>query len=371
MATVSKVITLVLLVFLLTSCLGYKTPTPESKEELFEMSPSTTWIRGRGLPDEAIPYLSRITGARSLDFEGGQATKKLRVTDIGLAKLAKINLPVAHMLRIGYCTHITDVGLSSISQMDNIEVLSLRACYGITDTGMKHLAKMKNLKILDIRGCPQITNDSLLYLSKSQSLERLYLGRLSIDKYSDETEIVNGLNLKSGNKISNEGFKYLANSITLKCLYLCGFDPSQIDNRCLQYLSDMPNLEEIRFYATPFLDTNSMTLLAKFKNLKNLTVSAEKCPSFTDGSLKALSESQTIEELTIYVNNKITFDGISCLKNIGTLKTIVIGYIKGVSKSRVEKQLHEFHQILPLCSVVIMNEKHAYIYEYYPSTQKL
>lgn len=336
MAVVSKPITLVLLVFLLASCLGYKTPTPESKEELLEMSPSTTWIRGRGLPDEAIPYLSRITGAKCLDFAGGVASRKLRLTDSGLAKLANVDLPSAYWINIGFCTHITDTGLSSISQMDNIEILNLWACYGITDSGMKDLAKMDNLRELDIRGCPHITNDGLLYLSECKSLERLDLGRLPIDERTSEIEKVNGLNLKLGNQISNEGFKYLA-----------GFK----------------NLEEISFYETPFLDTNSMILLAKFKNLKKLTISAEKCPNFTDDSLKALSNSQTIEELTIYVNDKITFDGISCLKNIGTLKAIEVGYIKGVTKSRAKKQLHEFHQILPSCSILIMNEMHVYIYE--------
>lgn len=358
---------LVPLAFLLMSCCAsfYWPDAPKSISDVMNLDPTTTWIRGRALPDEAIPSLSRIKGARFLDFEGGQASCNLKLTDDGLAMLADVNLPDAIVLSICYCKHITDVGLASIAKMNNIEAVGLRACYGITDSGMKDLATMNNLSAIDIRGCPQITNDSLLYLSKGKSLERLELGRLPINEYTDEIEMVNGLNFDLGNQISNEGFKYLANSKSLKYLSLSKLSSYQIDNRCLQYLSEAPSLEEINFYEMPFLDTNSMALLAKFKNLKTLTISAEKCPNLTDDGLKALSESRTIEKLTIYINDKITFDGISCLKNIGTLKAIEIGYIKGVTKSLAKKQLHEFHQTLPLCSISIMNERYEYVYDEY------
>ena len=208
MAGACRAITLVLLVFLLTSCLGYKTPTPESKEEILKMDPATTWIRGRGLSDADIPSLSRMQNADFVDFCGGWAVEPQKVTDNGLETLANLGLPV-RVFHTGFNNHITDKGLESISKM-RLDTVILECCQGITDAGISSLMMPDTVRIIRVEGCPGITDESLRYMAQSRSLMEIRLGvACESPNYTIHSEKINGIDLSKENQITLEGLKML------------------------------------------------------------------------------------------------------------------------------------------------------------------
>jgi hypothetical protein len=305
-----------LLVVMLGSC-GYKTPVPNSSKELLEMDPSTTWIRGRDLSDEDILYLSRIKGAQYLDFCGGWGSGPLKMTDAGFENLKNVSC-----------------------QLENLKTLYICHADHITDRAVAQIAEMCYVKSLCIENCPLLTDDTLRYLSSARNIKYIGLDRCP--------------------GITNKGFECLSKNSLINDVHIENFSLAQLDNRCLQSLQKMPNLKTVSFIDTPFLDTNSMSILAEFGDLRELTISAEGCLNFSDNSLKALSGSLTIEELIITMNDNMTFTGITYLADIKKLRKLHLHNVRG----KPFQQLKDFHRILPSCEVTCTNEAGVYVYKY-------
>jgi len=114
------------------SC-GKWPPIVNTKEDIQRLATSEPSIRARGLPDRDIPSLARLKELRILDFSGGNAVMPARITDKGLAELAKLDLPQLETLTLGWCDNITDAGLAHIGRMQTINWLGLTSCPNITD----------------------------------------------------------------------------------------------------------------------------------------------------------------------------------------------------------------------------------------------
>lgn len=304
---------------LVVSC-GYTTPPVDTGEDILKLEPTTKWIRGRGLSDEAILSLSRIKDAEFLDLCGGYATGPLKITDNGFKNLVSISseLPNLYRLEICNCNHLSDQAIS-------------------------YIAEMPHLKSLTITGCSPLTDEAIEYLSHSKSIETIFLSRCP--------------------GITNKGFKYLSQSTSIKAVRLENFGPTQLNNIGLEYLAAMPNLQHIAFFNTPFLDTDSMRLLASFTNLKILALSCDKSISLNEDGLNRLADSRTIEELAFCMNDKISFNDVLSLSSLVTLKKLKIGKVGNIDRELLDK----FHHVLPLCEVLCVDEKGVHIYKYVPS----
>lgn len=301
---------------MLGSC-GYKTPVPNSSRELLEMDPSTTWIRGRALSDEDIPYLSRIKGAEYLDFCGGWAAMPLKMTDAGFENLKNVSC-----------------------QLENLKTLYICHADHITDRAVVQIAEMCYIKYVGIENCPLLTDDALRYLSGMRNIE--------------------SISLEDCPGITNKGFEYLSKNSLINDVHIENFSLAQLDNRCLRSLQKMPSLKTVSFSGVPFLDTNSMSILAEFEGLRKLVISTKGCLNFSDNSLKVLSRSRTIEELIITMNDNMTFAGITYLADIKTLRKLYLHNVRG----KPFQQLKDFHHILPSCEVGCTNEAGVYVYKY-------
>ena len=99
-----------------------------------------------------------------------------KITDEGLAELAKLDLPHLETLTLGWCDEITDAGLAHIVRMQTLTWLGLTTCPKITDAGLRELVNAKNLTGLDLRGCPNITDDGIQQLAAKKNWERIDLG---------------------------------------------------------------------------------------------------------------------------------------------------------------------------------------------------
>lgn len=163
---------------LLCSC-GSEPPAVETKGDIDRLPVSQQSICARTLPDSDIPSLERLRDLDDLDFSMGCAIEDARITDDGLARLAKLDLPQLHMLALGYCQNITDAGLAYIGQMQTITQLMLTGSPQITDAGLPKLLAMKNLTYLDLRGCAGITDRGLQALATKTNWQKILLGGCS------------------------------------------------------------------------------------------------------------------------------------------------------------------------------------------------
>jgi len=151
-------------------------PIVESKQDIAALPSSTPRVRARGLHDEDIPALSHLPLLQHLDFGEGRKARVASITDKGLAHLASLDLQRLDFLMLGYCTNITDAGLSSVAKMGSITWLSLEVCPHITDAGLASLLTMTNLTGLDLRGCIGITDAGLEHLAAKTNWQTIMLG---------------------------------------------------------------------------------------------------------------------------------------------------------------------------------------------------
>ncbi len=151
-------------------------PIVETKDDVQDLPATEPSIRARGMADSDIPSLARFRELRILDFSGGRAVKEANITDEGLERLAKLDLPHLETLTLGWCDKITDAGLAQVGQMQTITWLGLPACPQITDAGLPKLATARNLTGLDLRGCPSITDDGIQQLAAKANWKEIYLG---------------------------------------------------------------------------------------------------------------------------------------------------------------------------------------------------
>ena len=139
-------------------------PVAETKHNVDQLPASQRELRARGLPDGDIPALERLHELTNLDFYSGCAVEKAAITDEGLLRLSKLDLPHLNILALGFCDSITDDGLTYVAQMSTVRVLMMMGSPRITDEGLPKLMTMKSLVYLDLRGCPGITDRGLQYL---------------------------------------------------------------------------------------------------------------------------------------------------------------------------------------------------------------
>lgn len=159
---------------ILSGC-GDWPPIVETAADVRRLAATEKSIRARGLADDDISSLARLPDLDYIDFAGGMAVKKAKITDAGLEELAKLNLPHLDTLDLGWCNNITDVGVSHVCRIPTLTMLLLSACPNITDNAMSQVATTKNLTYLDVRGCPGITDRGLQVLAAKANWEAIEL----------------------------------------------------------------------------------------------------------------------------------------------------------------------------------------------------
>lgn len=96
---------LVPLALLVLSGCGNSPPSVETKRDIERLPASAQSIWARGLSDNDIPSLARLRELRTLDFSAGNGVMPAKITDEGLAELAKLDLP--HLDTLGWVGVIT------------------------------------------------------------------------------------------------------------------------------------------------------------------------------------------------------------------------------------------------------------------------
>jgi hypothetical protein len=142
-----------------------------------------------GMRKSTVPHLSD----RALVVCTSQALKIFRVsgaiqvTDVGILALVAVSQNLIE-LNLSYCSAITDTSLAGIScRLSNLKILLLNACVHITDVGLQSIGAGScrySLRKIELNGCNKISDLGSQYLSNLVNLEHLSLR--SCDLVSNE-----------------------------------------------------------------------------------------------------------------------------------------------------------------------------------------
>lgn len=194
------------------------------------------------------------------------------------------------LLSITHCSKFSGKGFSYITNMGSITSIGLLDT-GITDFGIKSLSQLDNITSISIYQDHQLTDKCFDYFLQFKNLEELYFG--FYDNSFSKEEV-----LKLGQLISlrelNLGFNIRLNCKDVKKL-----------------LSNLINLEVLFLDGHKF-DDESLKVLLKLKNLKKLSINAERLTS--QGILK-LVELKDLKFLQLE-NSNIETEAIEKLKKL-------------------------------------------------------
>ncbi|RWW35174.1 hypothetical protein GW17_00000005 [Ensete ventricosum] len=178
-----------------------------------------------GVGDREAAALAAAEGLRMLRLD-----KCLRVTDVGLAKLA-VGCPALENLRIKWCLEISDIGIEllakkcqdlrvldisylKVTSPPNLSVNFFRKSptfwdffpFQITNSSVKSISSLGKLEVLSMVGCSNIDDEGLEFLNNGSSSLRVTM------KYLSRCSELMILKLGLCDKISSEGLVHIASN---------------------------------------------------------------------------------------------------------------------------------------------------------------
>lgn len=190
-------------------------PVVNTKKDVERLSVTESSIRARTLSDDEIPSLSRLVSLRRIGFQGGWRAYPSKITDAGLAELAKLKLSSLEELDLGKCPAITNAGLEQIGKIPTLTFLILDENPNITDDGLLHLKELKKLDYLRLWACPNITDRAVDSISSITSLRELSFEQClqitdaALPKLA-EVKNLRRLKLNGCDQLTDEGIQILA-----------------------------------------------------------------------------------------------------------------------------------------------------------------
>lgn len=271
-------------------------------------------LRDTDVTDDGLKQLGRLTGLRLIDLN------ETRITDAGIRHLGQLKVLQEIMLSAYKVKDqgfgVGDEALRILSQLPDLERITLRSTK-ITDTGVGYLDRLQSLKCLQIEGTA-VTNVGLSKLSGLSRLEVLSLG--AYDEGADITD--DGLihigaltNLKhlslSGTKITDQGLVHLK---SLKHLEDLNLEATQVTEGGLALLEPLDALQELRLYTRSSVTDVGAAHLAKLKSLRIITDNLD----VTDRGVALLATLPHLERLSL--KDRVTDASLEHLAQVKSLK---------------------------------------------------
>ncbi|KAL3144635.1 hypothetical protein ABBQ38_001994 [Trebouxia sp. C0009 RCD-2024] len=217
--------------------------------------------------NSGVSGLTRLQRLQSLDLSDCN-----NLGDDSLQALLP-GLPHLHTLTLQHCTHVTDAGITGISQSSQLTSLNLALCREITDTGVASVAALPLLHTLDLTFCDRITDASVHHLHQLPGLQNLGMACC---------------------KLSSSGVGALGSLEGLTCLDLVG---------CVDGV-------------TP----DAMRLLSQAPRLKSLNLAF--CSLLSDAGVQALSRLTTLSNLNLAYCKWLSNDGILTTSTLTALTSL-------------------------------------------------
>ncbi|CAL9120586.1 unnamed protein product [Musa textilis] len=269
-----------------------------------------------GVGDREAAALAAAEGLRMLRLD-----KCLRVTDVGLAKLA-VGCPALENLRIKWCLEISDIGIELLAKKcRDLRVLDI-SYLKITNSSVKSISSLGKLEVLSMVGCSNIDDEGLQFLSDgSNSLRSIDVSRCDNVTASGLTSVIEGhiclQKLNVGDCFPELAPLFLSKLNGLKdSLTVLILDGFQVSASSLKIIGvNCKNLSEIGLGKCKWVtDEGISELVAGCVNLISIDLTC--CHMLTDKALMAIGEQcKKLVCLRLESCNLITHRG---LEHIGT-----------------------------------------------------
>lgn len=214
------------------------------------------------------------------------------------------------------------------------------------------LDKFSKLQKLYIRGVPMFGNNDLLAISKCKFSKHLHTLELAFLKISSEVFDIIGKNFKNLKSLflsfSNAEMEIRVDHVRsfvegcsgLKRLTLFGAAFSDSE---LSLISNLQNLEHISFILNARITDSGIKLITKnCKKLKSITLAVMM--ALTDESLKAISQLDHLERLTVDKVNRCSIEGIEAtLKSCKCLKEVNVS----MNSQELRDKLQQWKKLCP------------------------
>ena len=168
------------------------------------------------LPDD---FLSQLSALPEIEFLGLENTEISESDWHNLSKFRKLKI-----IHLGN-SNISDDGVKSLSELPELDTLSMSDTKGITDSALPYISKLPKLTNLKLQST-KITDQGLRTLSPHSELGILEL---------------------RGLKVTSDGVELLKNIPTLKVVTL---DWTDVDDRALDFLAALPELRVLQLSRT-------------------------------------------------------------------------------------------------------------------------
>ncbi|PRP75350.1 hypothetical protein PROFUN_05661 [Planoprotostelium fungivorum] len=194
------------------------------------------------------------------------------------------HLPMLRTFRLAQCAVLSDEVLSHLSKVcPNLEEIELFGSYGFTDKGVTELSSLHNLKILSLRGCNNVSDYSIVPLVVANpNLESLDL---------------------AVTKVQNKGLQ----AIVENCPSLTFLDVSSTISPLLssswETICKMTQLTQLSAIASEICDMDLRNLLRQLHRLKSIQLA--HCSALTDLAFEELDVNR-LESVNLTENSNIT-----------------------------------------------------------------
>jgi hypothetical protein len=226
----------------------------------------------------------------------------------------------SNVIDITFLSRADDVTDSSIAEWSNLPRLlrlSLTDAHQVTDKGLKTIGEMEQLESLEITGI-QFTNEGSIYLKGQKNLKSLVFG---------------------GDQITDKGLKFLHELTQLEELSVTG---KCITDDGLVHLEGLLHLRSLSLLCNQISDEGLKHLKA-LNNLQSLSIYSNR---ITDQDLRLLGQMSQIKTLGI-CHATITDNGLKYLQGMNRLQCLILSPGKHITKSGIA----EFHKYFPLTQI--------------------
>jgi Leucine-rich repeat (LRR) protein len=270
-------------------------------DDLYNVSFQTT-DRYPYATDEVMPFISKLTGLKSLNL------KRSNITDEGMKYITNIK----SLESLDLPDRATNRSMAYVSQLTSLKRLYFYEGDGrspVTDSGLRHLAKLTNLEELALSG-ESMGDAGMVYIKDLPRLEYLFI---------------------RGSHFGDNGMVQIKDMKSLKMLTFhegVGY----ISDAGLICISDIPNLNVLCLHGMRNITDEGIARLTKMRSLKKLEIGSSQV---TDKGLLYLSRIKTLERLDLPQQQKgITDIGVGYLAELPNLKELSINRVHSADLTR-------------------------------------
>jgi len=261
-----------------------------------------------GITDEGLEHLSELTNLESLSLVDTQ------VTEESLAHLE--NLTRLEFLELSG-PNVTDAGMDHLKGLANLEVLLLDDTK-VGDAGLEQLRELHNLRVLGLWNT-EVSDAGLRHLAALTSLETLRLGKNRVSsvgiKHLTDLARLQKLNL-SDTLVDDTGLKHVS---ALLNLYELDLRRTQITDAGLEHLKGLRNLQDLDLQGTKISDSG-------LENFKNLPILRHLSLADTDVRGPGLRHLRGLPELECLMlhGTELSEGGLESLRDLPNLRELYL-----------------------------------------------